>query len=198
MNQIKNSKSFFKRFRKSKVLLVFLLLIVTVGGTIAYLTDMSDTVINRFKPSHVTTKVEETLNENTKEDVYITNTGDTDVWIRAAVTITWQDENGNVYGELPVEGADYTIAWGQDWLVGEDGFYYWPVPVAENNGKTGILIDSCTTDKAMTVGEKTYYLSVMIVGSGIQSSPSSVFSDQWQESSGLSLNSDGTELLKTN
>lgn len=200
MYQGKHHKRSRRRSGKSAALLVSLLLLltVTVGGTIAFLMDSDGPLNNLFNPSQVTTKVEETLSGNTKEDVYITNTGDTDAWIRAAVVITWQDSEGNVYGQAPVKGTDYTITWGNEWLSGKDGFYYWPNPVVANGGKTGNLIASCTANRTVTVGETTYYLTVEIIGSGIQSKPISVFYAEWAESSMLSPNSAGTELQKVN
>ena len=198
MYQGKHYKQSRRRSRKSAALLVSLLLLltVTVGGTIAFLMDSDGPLHNMFNPSQVTTNVVETLEGTTKKDVKIQNTGDTDAWIRAAVVITWQDADGNVYGQAPVAGEDFTINYNVDenktnptkWYLGSEGFYYWPSPVAANNGETGVLIDSCTTDKSITVGTGeeavTYYLTVEIIGSGIQSKPANVFNTEWA-SSGL-------------
>ena len=189
------------RTRKSAALLVSLLLLltVTVGGTIAFLMDSDGPLHNMFNPSQVTTNVVETLEGTTKKDVKIQNTGDTDAWIRAAVVITWQDKDGNVYGQKPVAGTDkdYTIDYevsqeikADCWVEGKDGFYYWTSPVAAKNGQTGVLINSCTTVKSITVGSGdaavTYYLTVEIIGSGIQSKPDNVFNTEWA-SSGLTV-----------
>ena len=192
-----------RRSGKSAALLVsiFLLLTVTVGGTIAFLVDSDGPLNNRFAPSRVTTKVEETLSGTTKKDVKIQNTGDTDAWIRVAVVVTWQDEAGNIYGQAPVAGMDYTITYdlNNGWEQGNDGFYYWTKPVAANN-VTGTLITNCTALQAKTVstGDEpvTYYLSVEIIASGIQSKPARVFNEEWK-SSGLTVkdhDGDGNEL----
>ena len=201
MYQGKHYKKSRRRSRKSAALLVSLLLLltVTVGGTIAFLMDSDGPLHNMFNPSQVTTNVVETLEGMTKKDVKIQNTGDTDAWIRAAVVITWQDKDGNVYGQKPVAGTDkdYTIYYevsqeikADCWVEGKDGFYYWTSPVAAKNGETGVLIDSCTTDKSITVGTGeeavTYYLTVEIIGSGIQSKPDNVFNTEWA-SSGLTV-----------
>jgi len=198
MYQGKHYKKSHRRSRKSAALLVSLLLLltVTIGGTIAFLTDSDGPLHNLFNPSQVTTAVEETLDGNTKKNVYIKNTGDTDAWIRAAVVVTWQDANGNIYGQAPIAGTDYIINYNVDenktditkWYPGSDGFYYWPSPVAANTGGTGVLINRCTPSKSITVGTGveavTYYLTVEIIGSGIQSKPANVFNTEWA-SSGL-------------
>lgn len=188
--------------KKPLITLVSLLAIlcVTVGGTLAFLIDTDGPITNLFNPSKVTTEVIEELNGTTKQNVMIKNTGDTDAWIRAAVVVTWQDAQGNVYGQEPEEGTDkdYTISYNVSdtvsancWVEGNDGFYYWTSPVAAKTGLTGILIDSCTASGTKVVGTGddavTYYLTVEIIGSGIQNKPANVFNTEWA-SSGLKVN----------
>lgn len=194
MYQGKYRKRFRKRSRKTPILLVslFLLIVLGVGGIIAFLSDKTELVTNQFTPSKITTEVEEVLSGNTKSDVKIKNTGNTTAWIRAAVVITWQDKDGNVYGQAPVVDTDYTIEYDLDngWVQGTDGFYYWTRPVKSqkedsDNCQTGILISSCTSTKDKA--PEGYYLTVEIMGSGIQSKPASVFNTEWK-SSGLKVN----------
>ena len=181
----------------------FLLLVVAVGGTIAFLQDFSGQVKNWFAPSQVTTRVVEELNDKVKSNVKIKNTGNTEAWIRAKVVVTWQDGDGNVYAQAPIQGADkdYSIEYdlNNGWVSGDDGFYYWTTPVlsddeAPENCTTGTLIKSCVPNASSTAPEG-YYLNVEIVGSGIQSTPDSVFDSEWG-SSGYKVNDDGTGLAK--
>ena len=185
--QGKHHKRSRGRTGKSAALLVSLLLLLTVivGGTIAFLMDSDGPLNNLFNPSQVTTKVEETLSVDTKKDVYIKNTGDTDAWIRAAVVVTWQNAEGYVYGQAPVEGMNYDITWGTGWKTGDDGFYYWPSPVAAETGVTGDLIE--TISPKGNPPADGYYLTVEIIGSGIQNKPAKVFNTEWA-SSGLTVN----------
>lgn len=198
------------RWNKSKAMLVSLLLVigVTIGGTLAFLVTSDGPVTNTFTPSQVTTYVDEdvTTVPGTKQNVRIQNTGDTTAYIRAAVVVTWQDANGNVLGEKPVEGekAEYTIDYQLSttqgagcWIEGADGFYYWTSPVLSydedaDNCYTGVLINSCKAKNSKTIGtgadEVTYYLTVEIIGSGIQSVPTTVVTEEW--SSGVSGVSD--------
>ena len=176
-------KGFCKKSGKSIALLVSLILIigVIVGGAIAFLMDTTGPVNNQFTPSKVTTEVTETRSGTTKSDVYITNTGDTEAWIRAAVVVTWQDEAGNVYGQKPVAGENYT-AWtpGTDWKQGDDGFYYYKKPVAAGETTANALIaEIAPNGKPPAEG---YYLTVEIIGSGIQSKPANVFNTEWASS----------------
>ena len=187
MRQGKYSKNSRKRTAKASAVLIAMLLLgcLAVGGTVAFLMDTDGPLQNLFNPSQVVTEVlEDIKTDNTKkQDVRIQNSGNTDAWIRAAVVVTWQNRDGEIYGKAPVEGEDYDIQWGsEDWLLGADGFYYWKYPVAPN-GATGILIESCTQKKHPS----GYYLTVEIIGSGIQSKPVRVFNTKWA-SSGLTAN----------
>lgn len=199
--------------KKSLAMLVSLILVlcVTVGGTLAFLIDITEPVENTFTPSKVTTTVEEDIDNGVKTNVKITNTGDTAAYIRAAVVVTWQDANGNVYGMAPKActatncdhtacGKDYAIAYdlANGWKLAKDGFYYWKYPVSgskvENNqtvySSTGVLITSCKPISG--AAPQNYALAVEIIGSGIQSVPTSVVTTEW--SSGVS-SVDGTTLV---
>ena len=165
-----------RKFSKKTVALVVsiaLLLCVGIGTTLAYLVDVTGPVTNTFEPSQVSTSVVETFKNGVKSDVSVQNTGDIDANIRAAIVVTWQDANGNVYGQKPVAGTDYNIdintsrqnkPAGQ-WTQKADGFYYWSAPVAPG-ANTGILITECTAVEGKAPAG--YALCVEIIGSGIQ------------------------------
>lgn len=167
-----------------------LLLTLAVGGTLAFLTDRDTPITNIFSPSHVTTKVEETFRNGVKTNVTVKNTGDTTGWIRAAVVITWQDAQGNVYSQTPVKDTDYTITYTDEWKKGNDGFYYYPSPV-DADKSTDVLISKCEAENTAPEG---YSLCVEIICSGLQSKPASVFNTNWGSSSGLKVNEQGTAL----
>lgn len=161
--------------KNRKVLLLSLaaILIVCVGTTIAYLMQQTDDVVNTFEPASVTCEVrEETFDGQVKENVTVANTGDIDAYIRADVVVTWQDQQGNVYGKKPVAGEDYTITYNlsnEGWVYNEaDGFYYYKEKVGHvaPDNVTDVLITECapTTDAAPA----GYYLSVEILASAIQ------------------------------
>lgn len=191
-----------KKSKKSVVLLVSLCMLfgLTCGVTFAYLSTNTDPVVNEFTLSKVTTTVVEKFENNVKSDVQIKNTGDTTAYIRVAVVVTWKDQDGNIYGQQPVLGTDYTIEYNltDGWLkanaTGGDGFYYWTKPVLAGE-LTGVLITKCEPiQKAPADG---YFLNVEIVGSGIQSTPTKVVTENWN--SGVAgIESDGTSLkIKT-
>lgn len=175
---MKNGKHAAPRgMKRSLVLVVSLLalLLVVAGGTLAWLT-AQDSVSNTFTPAHVTCNVEEKFDGKTKSDVTIKNTSDIPVYIRASIIVTWKDFSGNVYGQLPVAGTDYTISYGTDWTRQGD-YWYYTSPVAVG-AKTPVLINSCTEVSA-NAPEGNYHLSVEIIAEAIQSQPDRAVEDAW-------------------
>lgn len=204
MNTIKQFITIFcARFRKSSVLLIAIILTMglMVGATVAYLVATSTEVTNTFTPSKVACEViEDEFTDSVstmKTNVKVQNTGDTEAYIRAAIIVTWKnEEDGNVYWKQPVEGVDYSITLAQDggWYVEtSDGYYYYTKPVAPNDNNnttntdvTGVLISSCSPFDANT--PEGYGLNVEILASAIQSKPTSVVAEQW----GVTVADDGT------
>lgn len=100
---------------------VVLVLSVSVGITLAYLTDATESVTNTFTPTSAGVEVEDKVEKGTKKDVKITNTGDIPVYVRVAVVANWC-----VDGEIVAQWDDYaTIASlaGTSWT--RDGIYFY-------------------------------------------------------------------------
>ena len=167
--------------KKKWMLLVSLvmLLTITVGGTLAYITTSDDPVKNIFTTSQVPISVQEDPFDGTvKNNVKIQNDGNTDAYIRAAVVVTWQDSEGNVYAVKPEAGVDYQITFptGTGWVYrAADGFYYYTSPVVPEDDtettsvvedRTGILLTNCMPLEAAP--EPGYTLSVEIVAESVQ------------------------------
>ena len=186
------NKRLSKTDTKSTTLLVSILLLISVslGGTIAYLAVTGNSITNIFNPSTVTTSVDETREGKVKSNVRIENTGDTDAWIRATVVVTWKNDEGEVYGQKPLEGTDYEVVWNKaNWIQGNDGFWYYKNPVPAGPGKyTDYLITSCEYKANAPTG---YYLNVEILGSGIQSKPVDAF-NSWAKNSGIKVDGPNT------
>ena len=170
-----------KRSRAKKPLaaLVALVLIIgaVVGGTLAYLAARTDAIVNTFNPAKVDITVDENFNGKTKENVKITNTGDTEVYIRATYVVTWKDAAENVYPEQPQPGDDYTIGLNPDggWYH-FNGYYYYTDPVAPR-ASTGVLIDACKPVAGRA--PEGYTLSVDVLASAIQSVPAEAVGEAW-------------------
>lgn len=164
-------------------LLVGILLFAGVAGTFAWLS-VTGVLVNEFGIGSVTPSVDETLKDNVKSDVRITNTGSAPAYLRVAVDIYWQDQNGARLWEEPVAGTDYTIEWvnvpkasasngASSWVAASDGYYYWTSSVAPM-GKTDVLIKRVSETK-----RDGKNLVVDISTQAIQSTPDDAVAEAW-------------------
>lgn len=169
-----------RRLRWSKQFAVLacvaVLLTGFVGSSLAWLMDDTLPVVNEFIPGKVSTSINENMNGNTKSNVSFTNTGNVPAYIRAKLVITWQDGSGNVYGQAPVQGSDYTMSGlGSGWDL-QNGYYYYTT-VVQPGGATDVLFSSITQK-----GENPaagYTLHVEVLAEAIQAEPSSAVSEAW-------------------
>ena len=153
-------------------LVVVLVLLATVGTTLAFLAMKTQSVKNVFAPVTISCEV---------QDGYkIANTGDYSAYIRAAVAVNFlkDGDTTTVHGIAPVKNTDYTITFNSsEWLLGDDGFYYYKTPINANT-KTTALITSFVP-AANIVTPDGYKLSAQIIAEAIQSNPKSTVSTYW-------------------
>ena len=165
-----------KRTLARPVLLALSLVLVlglSVGGTLAYLVTSTGPVTNTFTPGEVKTHIEEEFDGAIKEDVYVTNTGTVDAYIRAQIVINWVDGEGNIVAD-PGVGADYELLMGSSkWKKGADGFWYYTEKV-EAGGETENLINRC---EVITEADAGVGLQVTILSQAIQAEPEQARSD---------------------
>ena len=160
-----------------------LMLVLSVGGTVAYLSTTTGSVINTFTPTPVEcTVVEDPFDQGKstlKTNVSVQNTGKADAHIRATIVVTWQDAAGNVYGQVPVkgEGKDYVLEINDTgWEKGTDGYWYC-IAAGSPDTQTAVLIDSCTALTSLD----GYTLNVEILAQAIQAEPDAAAIAAWGE-----------------
>lgn len=167
-----------KRTLARPVLLALSLVLVlglSVGGTLAYLVTSTGPVTNTFTPGEVKTHIEEEFDGAIKEDVYVTNTGTVDAYIRAQIVINWVDGEGNIVAD-PGVGADYELLMGSSkWKKGADGFWYYTEKV-EAGGETENLINRC---EVITEADAGVGLQVTILSQAIQAEPDDAIEEAW-------------------
>lgn len=151
-----------------------------IGSVVAYLSTSTGAVSNTFTADAATDPaVMEDFTGDVKSNVAV-DVGKPGyaVYVRAAIVVTWKDQNGNVYGMGPVaspagdpDAGDYIIELGEGWFKGSDGFYYYEDPVAydgnsDSSKLTASLIESCKpVDGKAPEG---YGLNVEIIAQTIQ------------------------------
>lgn len=157
---------------------IILVVVMAIGGTVALLTDSTDSVTNKFAPASSGITIEEEVKENCKTEIAVKNTGDTGVYVRVSLVANYYDENGNITGGAAV--PNFTLN-SDKWFVGNDGYYYYKQPVAADD----------VTDNLLASGSKMQLednMQVTVLAQSIQASPTSVVHDKW----GVTVSSDGT------
>ena len=153
------------------LLALALILVCTVGGTVAYLVAHTDPVVNTFTPGEVSCQVEEKFEgNNVKTEAVVKNTGNVPAYIRVAVVANTVDENGDITGMADLSQVDWLNE--ANWTEGNDGFYYYkgvvqPGDVTENLLKNGIPLTG---------------IQVTILASAIQSMPDDAVNEAWNMS----------------
>lgn len=167
------------------IVLSLVLILFSVGITVAYIIAKSAKLSNEFIPANVACSVDESFSNGIKQDVSIKNTGNVNAYIRAAIIVNWVTEDGKILSVSPTHD-DYSIVLAEDgWFKGSDGFWYYKTPVAPGN-KTLNLINSATQKSA----PEGCRLNIQILASAIQAEPIDVVKQEW----GVKTN--GTELIQ--
>ena len=108
-----------KKINKKSLLLliaVVVMLVMAIGGTVAYLAASTPELVNTFSPSTVTTEITDKVENSVKKDVTIKNTSSIPVYMRVAVVANWYDDNGNIvapwsdYSGLGVDSDKWTLS----------------------------------------------------------------------------------------
>ena len=148
------------------------LLTVTIGSTLAWLADESDTLVNTLEPQQVTVVVREDFDNVTKSNVRIENTSEVPVYIRVALIPNWMNENRIIGISATLD--DLLIDWGSgNWVASEDGYYYYTKSVV-NDASTDVLIDSAVVK---TINK--YQMNLQIIAQAIQALPDEAVEEAW-------------------
>lgn len=196
------------RYQKNSICALSILLALLIGGTagltVAYLSHRSG-ITNEFETGNVETQVEENFDGDTKTDAGVANTGNVPAYVRVAVTVYWEDKDGNILWGTPGENADYSILWNLSedpaaagWVRGSDGCYYYTVPLEpegadDGTDRTEALITSCREENAEEHRRDGRYLVVDIAAQSVQAEPSQAVVDAWGSENGGSVRSVGSD-----
>lgn len=164
--------------KRLTALLLSGLLLVTliVGGTVAYLVTQVTPITNTFTPSQVTCAVTEDFDGTVKRNVNVTNTGDTDAYIRVKLVTYRVNKDGQHIGGTATIPS---FTPGANWVKHGD-YYYYTLPVEPGEspatpliGEDGIVLSSYTdADGGKQVIE--------VMAEAIQSGPAKAVGESWR------------------
>ena len=177
MKFISSNGSHAGRKAKSSALIIALalILVLAVGGTVAYIFTQTDPVINTFTPTEAKITVDEKISGNQKTEITVKNTSTgVPVYIRVALVANMIDEDGNVTAAAAVP----TFTFGENWIqIGEYYYYKMPVPVGQS---TGNLLKSPM--------ELLDNMQVVVLADAIQAEPTTAVTQAW----GVNVDSNGS------
>lgn len=152
------------------LLALVLILVCTVGGTVAYLVTHTDPVVNTFTPGEVSCQVEEEFDDDNtvKTKAVVKNTGNVPAYIRVAVVANTVDEDGNITGMADLSQVDWlnTAKWTKS------GNFYYYNDVVQPGDVTANLLNAD--------GINLEGIQVTILASAIQSMPDAAVEEAWQ------------------
>lgn len=162
--------------KRLTTLLLSGLLLVTliVGGTVAYLVTQVTPVTNTFTPSQVTCRVDEEFDGKEKKDVNVTNTGDTDAYIRVKLVTYRVNKDGQHIGGT---AAIPSFTPGQNW-VENGGYYYYTLPVAPSQKPDYDLIGSLQLKGNYDDADGGKQV-IEVMAEAIQSGPEKAVGESW-------------------
>lgn len=180
MNKGRHSKKTAPRRSRRGVAAIaatVLLLTLVVGGTIAFLMDKTDPVVNVFDPTDVSSSVEESFDGTTKSNVVVRNTGKINAYIRVAVVMNNMtfNEDGTVKGVCGQHPVSKTFTPGKNW-VKYGNYYYYTLPVKAGETTATPLISSIE----LAGVEGCCKMQVEVIASAIQAEPATAVQQAWK------------------
>ena len=162
---------------------VVLILALAIGGTIAWMSTKTNSVVNTFNPSQVTCRVEEEFNGETKTNVNVTNTGDISAFIRVKLVSYRTNEAGQHIGGVS-EVPAFTL--GKDWAKCGD-YYYYTKPVAPGATPAANLAEAIELVKDYADADGGHQ-SIDVIAEAIQAGPEAAVQAAWGNNFSIKAN----------
>lgn len=153
---------------------IVLLLAVSIGGTLAWLSAKAPAVTNTFTPAQVACEVTEQFDGEKKTDVNVKNTSNIDAYIRVKlVTYRTNDAGQHIGGTAEIPA----FTPGENW-VEHDGYYYYTLPVAPDEKPAANLADSMTLTGSYEDADGGKQ-AIDVMAEAIQSMPEKAVGEAW-------------------
>ena len=176
MTKNTRAKQRSRKNTRTITLLIALLLFsaLAVGGTVAWLTANATPVKNTFTPSHVACEVNESFDGETKSNVNVTNTGDTEAYIRVKlVTYRVNAQGQHIGGTAEIPPFKPGTGW-----VEHDGYYYYTSPVEPGKKPAANLINSIELTGSYNDADGGKQV-IEVMAEAIQSQPKDAVESSW-------------------
>ena len=162
---------------------VVLILALAIGGTIAWMSTKTDSVVNTFNPSRVTCSVVEDFDGKTKTNVNVENTGDIPAFIRVKLVVYRTNDVGQHIGGV-AEAPSFNF--GAGW-VGYGDYYYYTKPVAPGEMPKTNLANSITLEGSYEDADGGHQ-SIDVIAEAIQAGPEAAVQAAWGNNFSIKAN----------
>lgn len=145
------------------------------GGTVAWLADETEDVVNTFEPAKVGNEIVEEFDGTAKTSIKVENTGDVEAYVRVKLVTYRVDDGGNRIGG---EAVIPTFSLGGNWFE-QGGYYYYEGKVAIG-GQTGDLIASGSKIELESYSDADGGKQVIeVLSESIQTLPATAVEEAW-------------------
>lgn len=156
------------------LLSMVLLIVIAIGGTVAYLVTKDEPVENTFTPSHVACKVTEEFDGKEKKNVNVENIGDTEAYIRVKlVTYRVNDQKQHIGGAADIPNFEP----GTNWVKFGD-YYYYTLPVEPGKKPASALINEMKLTGSYNDADGGKQV-IEVMAEAIQSGPQQAVGQAW-------------------
>lgn len=162
---------------------VVLILALAIGGTIAWMSTKTDSVVNTFNPSRVTCEVKEGFDGKVKTDVNVQNTGDIPAFIRVKLVSYRTNDAGDHIGGV-AEAPSFNF--GAGWVKYGD-YYYYTKPVAPGEMPETNLANSITLEGSYEDADGGHQ-SIDVIAEAIQAGPEAAVQAAWGNNFSIKAN----------
>ena len=160
------------------VIAIALIVVMVVGGSVAWIVHQTKPVINKFTPASSGITIVEEVENNYKTEIAVNNTGDIDVYVRVSLVANIVDENGNITSGADV--PDFALN-ETNWFKGTDGYYYYKTPLPAGKVTESLLANG----SKMELSEN---MQVTVLAQSMQTTPTNAVTDAWS----VVVGNDGT------
>ena len=162
---------------------VVLILALAIGGTIAWMSTKTDSVVNTFNPSRVTCEVKEGFDGKVKTDVNVQNTGDIPAFIRVKLVSYRTNDAGDHIGGV-AEAPSFNF--GAGWVKYGD-YYYYTKPVAPGATPAANLAEAIELVKDYADADGGHQ-SIDVIAEAIQAGPEAAVQAAWGNNFSIKAN----------
>lgn len=149
------------------------ILIVSVGGTIAWIMTSTAPIENKFMPGEVTCDIVEEKSGYTKSSIKVKNIGNTDAYMRVAIVGNWCDDAGNIVAQWTG-----SITPASKWE--KNGYYYYCTEVVAPTELSPELLNESITGDTLPEGVPAgSHLVIDVLAQAVQSEPDTAVIAAW-------------------